>query len=74
MLIDDAKIYVKDGSMQDIVLNILLKFVKVLLIREKFFNVFIFKILFTMIKMELPNKKLQKNDNLFIKQGCARQF
>jgi len=48
---DDAKIYAKDGSMQDIVLNFLLIFVKVLLMREKFLSVLIFIMAFTMIKM-----------------------
>jgi hypothetical protein len=65
LLFDDAKIYVKNGSMQDIVLKFLLKCVKVLLMSEKFFLIFIIKVLFIMIKMVRTKKKLQKKAIFF---------
>ena len=51
--------------MQDIVLKFLLKCVKVLLMSEKFFIIFIIKVQFIMIKMVRTRKKLQKKAIFF---------
>jgi|GEM_PF-5593197 len=60
LLIDDAKIYAKNGSMQHIVLNFLLKYVKVLLMSDKIFQFNCSDYLNSIIKMVSAMKKLQK--------------